>query len=107
MKGEGEAWVWSHYRGVIAEQQESSGPLPLLGVAPDSPSSKRVSWGAAFALAMGLGLFFPKIAFLLLIIAAMMVASGMAPEPFEEFCRTLPGGGLVVRLLSFIDTLLP
>lgn len=107
MKGEGEAWVWSQYQGVVEARCESGGALPLFGGAADAPSSKRKSWGVAFLLAMSLGLFFPKIAFLLLILAAMMIASGMAPERFEEFCKTLPGGGLVLRLLSFVDTLLP
>lgn len=107
MKGEGEAWVWSQYRGVLDGETESAGPLPLFGVAESSASSKRVSWGFAFSLAMGLGLFFPKIAFLLLIIAAMMVASGLAPERFEAFCNGIPGGNLVSRLLAFVDTLLP
>lgn len=107
MKGTGEAWVWSQYRGVAEEEKGSSEPLPLFGAATASGSSKRTSWGVAFALAMGLGLFFPKIAFLLLILAAMMIASGVAPERFEEFCNSLPGGSVVLRLLSVVDTLLP
>lgn len=107
MKGEGEAWVWSQYSGVLDGKTEGAGPLPLFDAAESSTASKRVSWGFAFALAMGLGLFFPKIAFLLLIIAAMMVASGLAPERFEAFCDGIPGGNLALRLLAVVDTLLP
>lgn len=107
MKGNGEAWVWSHYQGVVEEERENSEPRPFFDAPTVSGSSKRASWGVAFALAMGLGLFFPKIAFLLLILAAMMIASGVAPERFEEFCNSIPGGSLVLRLLSVVDTLLP
>jgi hypothetical protein len=108
MSGKGEAWVWSQYRGVAGDvEKENPGPLPLFDATTGPGSSKRTSWGVAFALAMGLGLFFPKIAFLLLILAVMMIASGMAPERFDEFCSSLPGGNLILRLLSFVETLLP
>lgn len=109
MAGQGEAWVWSAYRGVVDGEAgtETAAPLPLFGAAAESPMAKRVSWGTAFALAMSLGLFFPKIAFLLLIVAALMIASGTAPERFEEVVNGLPGGGLVLKLLAMIDALLP
>jgi hypothetical protein len=107
MQGEGEAWVWSQYQGVLDGETESAAPLRLFVTSETTASSKRVSWGLALALALGLGLFFPKIAFLLFIIATMMVASGMAPEWFEAFCKGIPGGNLVSRLLAVVDTLLP
>jgi hypothetical protein len=108
MTGRGEAWVWSQYRGVVDEDATAkAAPLPLFGATAETTTAKRTSWGVAFALAMGLGLFFPKIAFLLLIIAALMIASGLAPERFEEFFGALPGGGVVLRLLAIIDALLP
>jgi hypothetical protein len=109
MASQGEAWVWSAYRGVVGDEAaaEKAAPLPLFGATAESPTAKRLSWGAAFALAMGLGLFFPKIAFLLLIIAALMIASGLAPERFEDVCNGLPGGGFVLKTLAVIDALLP
>jgi hypothetical protein len=107
MKGQGEAWVWSEYRGVVDSKEGDAAPLPLFGATGGSATAKRTSWGVAFALAMGLGLFFPKIAFLLLILAALMIASGLAPEAFEEFFNGLPGGSLVLKLLAVVDALLP
>jgi hypothetical protein len=106
MKGQGEAWVWSQYRGVV-DEESAAAPLPFFGGASESATAKRTRWGVAFALAMGLGLFFPKIAFLLFILAALMIASGLAPERFEEFFGALPGGGFVLKLLSLVDALLP
>jgi hypothetical protein len=107
MNGQGEAWVWSQYQGVVGETGETAAPLPFFTGAADSPTAKRTRWGVAFALAMGLGLFFPKIAFLLFIVAALMIASGLAPERFEEFFGAVPGGGFVLKLLAVVDALLP
>jgi hypothetical protein len=107
MKGQGKAWVWSQYRGVVDTGDEAAAPLPLFAGSADSAASKRTRWGVAFALAMSLGLFFPKIAFLLLIVAGLMIFSGMAPERFDETFSTLPGGGFVMKLLAVMDALLP
>lgn len=103
------AWVWSQYRAVVPEDRATANPLPLFG--SGSPEEKgapggRTRRGAALAIAMIIGLFFPKIAFLLLIVSALMILSGLEPKRFEDFMQTLPGGGAVMKLLAIVEALL-
>jgi hypothetical protein len=104
------AWVWSHYKGVIGDGAAAD-PLPLFGASiadgPASASSKRIKWGSSIALAMLVGLLFPKIALLLLIFAGLLVFSGMEPTRFEEFFKNLPGGNVVLKILAVADAFLP
>ena len=103
------AWVWSQYKGVANDADTA--PLPLFGGSTtqsgDSTSSKRFRWGASLATAMLVGLFFPKIAFLLLILAGFMVLSSMEPKRFEDFCNQVPGGSIILKFLAVSDAFLP
>jgi hypothetical protein len=105
------AWVWSQYRAVVTEDNADASPLPLFGNSPaggvPSTSSKRIKWGASLAGAMLVGLLFPKLAFLLLIFAGLLVLSGMDPKRFEDFCNQVPGGSIVLKILDLSDVILP
>lgn len=109
MTGKNDAWVWSQYRGVSGGDDAASEPLPLFGGggAREADAAKRLKWGAALAGAMVTGLFFPKIASMLLIVAVLMLISGVEPERFEGLCGMLPGGKAVLGVLAFVDGLLP
>lgn len=103
------AWVWTQYKGV-AEDHSQGGALPLFGASSDgaaSAASKRLKWGASLAAAMLVGLIFPKIAFLLLIFAGLLVLSGMEPTRFENFCKEIPGGSFILKILALADVVLP
>ncbi len=103
------AWVWSQYCAVAPDQKPAEGPLPLFGgssaAETDSPGG-RTRRGAVLALAMVIGLFFPKIAFLLLVLAVLLVLSGMEPGRFENFMNAVPGGGAISKLVSTLDAVL-
>lgn len=99
------AWVWSQYRAVVSDDEAAADPLPLFGGA-SGQSGGRTRRGAVLAAAMIVGLFFPKIAFLLLITAVLMVLSGLEPQRFEDFMQTMPGGGVILKILAMADTLL-
>jgi hypothetical protein len=101
-----EAWIWSQYKGVLSEDRQTSAPLPLFGETV-SVSGKRTSRGVSLAVAMIVGLLFPKIAFLLLIFAGIMIFSGLEPERFEDFCSQIPGGQFILKLLALTDALIP
>jgi len=111
MAGDKDAWVWSQYRGVTGGDDAASEPLPLFGSGsggdPEALARKRLGWGAALTGAMITGLFFPKIAAIVLIVSVLMLISGVEPERFEQLCGMLPGGKAVLGLLAFVDGLLP
>jgi hypothetical protein len=104
------AWVWSQYRGVVDDTAQAT-PLPLFGnsATGDNPStsSKRIKWGASLAVAMLIGLLFPKTAFVLLIFAGLLVLSGMDQKRFEDFCNQIPGGSIVLKIFALSDAILP
>jgi hypothetical protein len=100
------AWIWSEYKGVVSEDRQTSAPLPLIGETV-SGSGKRTSRGVSLAVAMIVGLLFPKIAFLLLIFAGLMIFSGLEPKRFEDFFTQIPGGQLVLGLLAVTDAIFP
>ncbi len=101
------AWVWSQYKGVMDADNAAAKPLPLFGNPATSTPSKRIKWGASLAVAILVGLLFPKTAFLLLIFAALLVLSGLAPDRFEEFFKQVPGGTIILKLIDFADVILP
>lgn len=108
MNEQGTAWVWSQYRGLITDEA-SAEPLSLFGrtAAPEGDERGRLRRGAALAAAMTIGLFFPKIAGALLLVSALMLISGVEPERFDQFCRNIPGGGVILGVLAFVDSVLP
>jgi hypothetical protein len=103
------AWVWSQYRANADERKAPDAALPLLGAfaagEAESPGG-RTRRGVMLAVAMFVGLFFPKIAFLLLIVAILLILSGMEPERFDNFMASVPGGGAVSRVVAIVDVLL-
>lgn len=101
------AWVWSQYKGVMDDDHSAAKPLPLFGNSASSTPSKRIKWGSSLAVAMMVGLLFPKTAFLLLIFAGLLVLSGVAPDRFEEFCKQVPGGSAIRKIVDVADAILP
>jgi hypothetical protein len=101
------AWVWSQYKGVMDENSAAAKPLPLFGDPTTSTPSRRIKWGGSLAVAMLVGLLFPKTAFLLLIFAGLLVLSGVAPDRFEEFFKQVPGGSIILKIVDFADAILP
>jgi hypothetical protein len=99
------AWVWSQYHGVVPDDEGAAAPRPFFGDS-GTPSGNRSRRGATIAAAMIIGLLFPKIAFLLLVFAVLMILSGMEPERFENFVKTVPGGAILLRLLDMADAAL-
>ncbi|WP_363349327.1 hypothetical protein [Methylocystis echinoides] len=102
------AWVWSQYRAVAGEDKATANPLPLFGNSSTEGAglSGRTRRGAALALAMIIGLFFPKIAFLLLVLAVLLILSGLEPTRFQAFMETVPGGSVLLKVLGMLDALL-
>ncbi len=103
------AWVWSQYRAVVSEDKASANPLPLFGDASSDgteSSGGRTRRGATLAIAMIIGLFFPKIAFLLLVVSVLMTLSGLEPKRFDDFMQTVPGGSVVLKILAVTESLL-
>jgi hypothetical protein len=98
------AWVWSQYKGVM---DEAAKPLPLFGKPATLTPSKRIKWGASLAVAMLVGLLFPKTAFLLLIFAGLLILSAVAPDRFEDFFKQVPGGSVILQIVDFADAILP
>ncbi|RTL80202.1 MAG: hypothetical protein EKK29_19870 [Hyphomicrobiales bacterium] len=103
------AWVWSQYCAVVPDDEATAKPLPLFGRgAPEDKSpttGDRTKRGLILAGAMIIGLFFPKIAFLLLVLSALMILSGLEPKRFEDFMETVPGGGVVLKILAISEQL--
>lgn len=119
------AWVWSQYKGVIAEnaeekpQQTSRASYATDRVVPIRPKSdeafesesggialKRAKYGILIAVAVLAGLFFPLLAIVLLAIAGLLIASGREPEKTREFWASIPGGHYVTGFLRQFDSLL-
>jgi len=109
------AWVWSQYKGVVSEEATAT-LLPLFGNSsakePKSnevgaASAKRTAWGVFLAVAMIIGLAFPKIALLLLIFSGLMILSGFEPKRFDDFFNAVPGGSVVLNILAMSDAFLP
>ncbi len=101
------AWVWSQYKAVMDDDDAAAKPLPLFGNPATSTPSKRIKWGGSLAVAMLVGLLFPKTAFLLLIFAGLLVLSGVAPDRFEEFFKQVPGGTVILKIVDVADAILP
>jgi hypothetical protein len=129
MSEETTAWVWSQYRGVATEPgsrasgvaesttRENDRVVSIRSVYTNeaaqrattssaSATKSRSKIGALVAISVLTGLLFPMISILLLILAALMIASGQEPERTEKFLTGLPGGALLLTLLAQVDRLL-
>ncbi|CAJ0882772.1 hypothetical protein AMST5_03368 [freshwater sediment metagenome] len=63
----------------------------------------RTKFGLAIAASVVIGAFFKLIAFLLFLVAALLIASGKEPQKTEEFLASIPGGDYVIKALARID----
>jgi hypothetical protein len=63
----------------------------------------RFKFGAAIAVSILVGGFFPLIALMLFLIAALLIASGKEPQKTQEFLAGLPGGEHAVKALAQVD----
>ncbi len=121
MSDQSEAWVWSQYKGVIAQNTAEQPkkisesfdddrvvPIRLLKDPYTSPSTpvNRTKYGILIAAAVLVGLFYPWISIFFLVLAALLIASGLKHKQTEEFLASLPGGTLVNGFLSQLDKLL-
>ena len=125
MSEQSKAWVWSQYKGVIADsveekpQQTSRASYSTDRVVPIRPKSdeafetdsgsmalKRSKYGILIAVAVLSGLFFPLLAVVLLAISGLLIASGREPQKTNEFLGSIPGGGYVTSFLRQFDNLL-
>jgi len=62
--------------------------------------NSRTKLGITLAIAVLAGLTFVWIAVLLLVLAALLIAWGQAPERTEEFVGRLPGGNALLKALD-------
>ena len=125
MSEQSKAWVWSQYKGVIAEsvedkpQQTGRASYSTDRAVPIRPKSdeafesgngsielKRAKYGILIAVAVISGLFFPLLAIVLLAIAGLLIASGREPQKTNEFLASFPGGSYVTSFLRQFDNLL-
>lgn len=114
-----DAWVWSQYKGVISESKAEPSPaattteervVPLRpvpsstrGSASQKSTQHRSMYGVVIGLAVLAGLFFPTVAVLLLLVAALLIASGREPKKVDDFLASIPGGGFVNKALTQFD----
>jgi len=121
-----QAWVWSQYQGVVSDEKatapSSDRPSqppregnveqfkPRLASAQDMLKEKvapvRAKYGYVIAGAVLAGLFFPMIAMVLFVIAALLIFSGREPKKAQEFLDSAPGGSYIIRALNSIDNLI-
>jgi hypothetical protein len=109
------AWVWNSYRGVVDAAAETAGAkaggkdttevvrLRTVSSSGQRASGARTKFGIAIATSVLIGAFFPMIALLLFLIAALLIVSGREPEKTKEVFAGLPGGDLVEKALGHID----
>jgi hypothetical protein len=116
------AWVWASYQGVIHDERAGE----PTSVPSDSPAEDRVTqfrtiknarseamgqkatdtrakFGLAIAASILVGAFFPLIALVLFLIAALLIASGKEPQKTQEFLAGLPGGEHAIKALAQVD----
>jgi hypothetical protein len=112
MSDTSKAWVWDSYRGVVdapagteGARKETAEVVRLRTVASSGQraSGVRTKFGLAIAGALIVGAFFPLIAVLLFLIAALLIVSGREPEKTKEVFAGLPGGDLVEKALAQVD----
>ena len=125
MAEQSQAWVWSQYQGVVSDKEasvSSEGPKQqprVENVEPFKPrlaseqssfqqhaAPVRAKYGYVIAGAVIAGLFFPMIAMVLLLIAALLIFSGREPKKAQEFFNGVPAGAYIGKALDSIDSFL-
>jgi hypothetical protein len=117
-----QAWVWARYRGVVSDDS-TKGPTPT--AVDDSAEDRvvdfravqnsrreamtqkvtetRAKFGLAIAGSILIGAFFPLIALVLFLVAALLIASGKEPQKTQDFLAGLPGGDHAIKALAQVD----
>jgi hypothetical protein len=124
MSEEPNAWVWIQFQGVATDQNNGSPAKgvqesmeenverlkPRLGSVHDRRQEKnspdRTKYGYVIAAAVLAGLFFPMLAMILLVIAALLIYSGKEPKKTREFFDGIPAGAYANKALDYIDSFL-
>lgn len=109
-----DAWIWSQYRAIIVEtadepDEEASMTIEddrVVPIRPTSQKTNRIKYGFLIASSVLVGLFFPWISALLLLLAALLIASGLKPQQTEDFLTSLPAGKIIIEYLSKFDEFL-
>jgi hypothetical protein len=110
------AWVWEQYQAVVAETaSHNSDPgeervvrlQTIKGSKERNMDQKsneaRIKFGAAIAISIIVGAFFPMIALVLFAIAALLIASGKEPTKTTEVISNVPGGEHIAKTLNQVD----
>lgn len=115
------AWVWVGYQGVVGDNSAASTKSQNENLIDDSVvpfrviknsrsdamgqnvTGTRTKFGLAIAASVLIGSFFKLIAFLLFLVAALLIASGKEPQKTEKFLANLPGGDYVIKALARVD----
>jgi hypothetical protein len=114
------AWVWTSYQGVVLVNNANGSTqmkdidedrvVPFKTIQPSrreamgqNATEARTKFGLAIAISILIGAFFPLIAFLLFLIAVLLVFSGREPQKTEDFLANLPGGDYVIKALGRVD----
>ena len=116
------AWVWASYQGVVQDNsakgstQKQSQNAAEDRVVPfrtiknsrseamgQNATGARTKFGLAIAGSILIGAFFPLIALVLFLVAALLIASGKEPQKTEDFLANIPGGDYVIKALARVD----
>jgi hypothetical protein len=116
MTDKSKAWVWEQYQAVIAESGSHNSDAgeervvrfeTIRGSKESNMDQKdneaRIKFGAAIAISIVLGAFFPMIALLLFLIAILLIASGKEPKKTQDYLAGLPGGEHAIKALAQVD----
>lgn len=110
------AWIWEQYQGVVEEtakhNSDSSDDRVVrfqtikgsrVGNMDQRSNEARAKFGAAIAISIFVGAFFPTVAILLFAVAVLLVASGKEPERTTEVLGKLPVGEHIAKALNHVD----
>jgi hypothetical protein len=110
------AWVWEQYQAVVVPSGSHNSDADEERVVPfqtikgskqrnmDQRSNEaRIKFGAAIAISIVVGAFFPMVALVLFAIAALLIASGKEPTKTTEVISNVPGGEYIAKALNQVD----
>jgi hypothetical protein len=63
----------------------------------------RFKFGVAIAASILVGAFFPLIAFVLFLVAILLIAAGKEPKTTQDFLASLPVGEHALKALAQVD----
>jgi hypothetical protein len=110
------AWIWEHYQRVVVNRGNEStglwGERVILAQIVEEPeedsmdqrsNEARFKFGAAIAISVVAGAFFPMVALVLFLIAALLIASSKEPTKTAEILGNTPGGEKIAKALNHVD----